>query len=227
MLYLDKVKITLKSVERKGNNMAIENKQRILKLAQLGILLALVVVLQSVVSFGFVNICLCLVPITIGAILLDWKGGLILGAMFGVVALFWGVTGKDQFTFFLFAAHPVMTIAICLVKGSLAGVVPALLYKWLSRYKYNNSRLVGAIVASILAPIVNTGVFAIGSLIIKDDVIKAMTMAYESAGAAPPDMSNFVAYLFLTLIGVNFIIEFVINVVLSPAIHKITEIASK
>ena len=120
-----------------------------------------------------------------------------------------------------------MTIAICLVKGSFAGLVPALLYKWLSKYKYKNSAPIAAIAASVSAPIVNTGIFAIGSLIIKDDVINAMTMAYESAGAAPPDMSNFVAYLFLTLIGVNFIIEFVINVVLSPAIHKITEIASK
>lgn len=204
-----------------------ENKQKTLKLTQLGILLALVVVLQSVASFGFINICLCLVPITLGAILLDWKGGLVLGALFGFIALFWGLVGKDQFTFFLFSANPAMTIAICLVKGSLAGLVPALLYKWLSRYEYKNSKLVAAIVASISAPLVNTGIFTVGSLIIKNDVIEAMTRAYESAGAPPPDMSNFVSFLFLGLIGVNFIIEFAINVVLSPALHKITEIVAK
>ncbi|MBR2024351.1 MAG: ECF transporter S component, partial [Clostridia bacterium] len=119
-----------------------ENKQKILKLTQLGILIALVVVLQSVASFGFINICLCLIPITLGAILLDWKGGLVLGALFGFIALFWGILGKDQFTFFLFSANPAMTIAICLVKGSLAGLVPAFLYKWLSKYNYKNNKLV-------------------------------------------------------------------------------------
>ena len=61
----------------------------------------------------------------------------------------------------------------------------------------------------------------------KDDVVEAMTKAYESAGAPPPDMTNFVAFLFLGLIGINFIIEFLINVVLSPAIHKIAEILNK
>ena len=73
----------------------------------------------------------------------------------------------------------------------------------------------------------NTGIFTIGSLIIKNDVVEAMTKAYESAGAPPPDMSNFLAFLFLGLIGINFIIEFAINVILSPAIHKITEIVNK
>ena len=204
-----------------------QNKQKTLKLTQLGILIALVIVLQSVMSFGFINICLCLVPITLGAILLDWKGGLALGVLFGFIALFWGILGKDQFTFFLFAANPAMTIAICLVKGSLAGLVPALLYKWLSRYEYNNSKLVASIVSSVSAPIVNTGIFTIGSLIIRDDVIEAVTKANETNGNTPPDMSNFVLFLFVGLIGVNFIIEFAINVILSPAIHKITEIVQK
>ena len=206
---------------------AQENKQKILKLTQLGILLALVIVLQSIMSVGFINICLCLVPITIGAILLDWKGGLILGMMFGIVALFWGIMGKDQFAFYLFAANPGMTIAICLVKGSLAGVVPSLLYKWLSKYKYKNSIIAATVAASVAAPIVNTGIFAIGSLIIKNDVVSAITNAYTANDLTPPDMSNFVTFLFLGLIGVNFIIEFVINAVLSPAIHRITEIVSK
>lgn len=204
-----------------------ENKQKALKLTQLGILIALVVVLQSVASFGFINICLCLIPITLGAILLDWKGGLVLGALFGFIALFWGLLGKDQFTFFLFSANPAMTIAICLVKGSLAGLVPALLYKWLSKCKYKNSKLVASIVASISAPLANTGIFTIGSLIIKNDVVEAMTKVYESVGEPPPDMSNFISFLFLGLIGINFIIEFAINVVFSPAIHRITEIVNK
>ena len=199
-----------------------ENKQKTLKLTQLGILLALVVVLQSVASFGLIpiSICLCLIPITLGAILLDWKGGLVLGAMFGFVALFWGILGKDQFTFFLFSANPAMTIAICLVKGSLAGLVPALLYKWLSKYDYKNSKLVASIVASLSAPIVNTGIFALGCMIIKNDVTSV-------AGQIGLSADNFVTLLFVVLIGFNFFIEFGVNAVLSPALHKLTTVLDK
>lgn len=199
-----------------------ENKQKTLKLTQLGILLALVVVLQSVASLGLIpiSICLCLIPITLGAILLDWKGGLVLGAMFGFIALFWGLVGKDQFTFFLFAANPAMTIAICLVKGSLAGLVPALLYKWLSKYDYKNSKLVASIVASLSAPIVNTGIFALGCMIIKNDVTSV-------AGQIGLSADNFVTLLFVVLIGFNFFIEFGVNAVFSPALHKLTTVLDK
>ena len=47
----------------------MHNKQKTLKMAELGILLALVVVLQSISSIGIVTICLCLVPITLGAMI--------------------------------------------------------------------------------------------------------------------------------------------------------------
>ena len=87
-----------------------------LQLTEMAILLALVVALQSISSVGVVTLCLCLVPITLGAIVLDWKCGGILGFAFGLVALFWGIVGKDVFTLYLFQASPVMTILICIVK---------------------------------------------------------------------------------------------------------------
>lgn len=201
--------------------MAIKNKNTF-RTAQLGILFALVIVLQSIASFGVINICLCLIPITLGAMLFGWKGGLALGTTFGAVALFWGIVGKDIFTLYLFQANPFMTIVICLVKGAACGVVPALLYKWISGIKrFGKGRgIVAAIVASISAPVANTGLFALGCVIIMDDVTSV-------AGSLGLVAENFVSLLFIGLISFNFFIELAINAVFSPALGKLTETFEK
>ena len=194
-----------------------ENKKiSTLELTEMSILLALVVVLQSFSSFGVVTICLCLVPITLGAVLLGPRCGAILGCAFGVVALFWGIVGKDVFTLYLFQTSPIMTILICLVKGTLAGFVPALVFNALRAKNY----LVSVIAAAVVAPIVNTGVFALGCLIISADVISV-------AGKLGIAETNFMTLLFGVLITANFFFELIVNVVLAPAINKVREIVKE
>ncbi len=199
-----------------------KTNQSTLKIAQLGILFALVIVLQSIASFGVINICLCLIPITLGAMLFGWKSGLALGTTFGVVAAFWGIVGKDIFTLYLFQANPFMTIVICLVKGAACGVVPALLYKWLSGFNCfgKGKNIFAAVVASVSAPIANTGLFALGCVIIMDDVTSV-------AGELGLVAENFVTLLFVGLISVNFFVELAINAVFSPALGRLTEVLEK
>lgn len=202
--------------------MNIANKKNLstLQLTEMAILLALVIALQSISSFGLVNICLCLVPITLGAIVLDWKCGGMLGFAFGLVAIFWGIVGKDMFTFYLFQASPIMTILICLVKGSLAGIAPAFVYNALKKY----NALMASIVAAISTPIVNTGVFAIGCLIIKNDVIFAVGKLGVSYN---PQAMSFLTFLFVVIITGNFFIELLINVIFAPSLHKVENIINQ
>ena len=197
-----------------------DKNQKIMKLVELAILFALVIVLQSISSFGLVTISLCLIPITLGAMILGPKGGAILGFAFGVIAAFWGIVGKDGFTFLLFNANPVMTIVICLVKGTMAGLVAGLLYQAISKSKSKGSQLIASIVAAISVPVVNTGLFIVGCLIIKEDVVSV-------CGELGLDTTNYIALLFLTLIGVNFFVEFGVNAVFSPVLNKIVAIVSK
>ena len=198
------------------------NKQKTLKLVQLGILLALVIVLQSIPSTAL-PLCLCLIPITLGSMLLGWKYGAGLGAAFGVVAAFWGIVGVDLFTNALFLINPVMTILICLVKGTVAGIVPGLVYKWLSEaFKFKAGGLVAGIISAITTPVVNTGIFTLGCLIIKNDVIQVANQL-----GIKGDTSNFIGFIFVSLITVNFFIELAINVVFAPSLHKLTDILSK
>lgn len=195
-----------------------EKNKRIstLELTEMAILLALVVVLQSISSFGVVTLCLCLVPITLGAIVLDWRCSGILGFAFGLVALFWGIVGKDVFTLYLFQANPIMTILICVVKGSLAGILPALVFRALK----TKNHLLASIAAAVLAPIVNTGVFALGCLIIRDDVI-------STAGKLGVEAVNFATLLFVVIIGVNFFVELLINAVFAPSLDKVAGIVKE
>ncbi len=187
-----------------------------IQLTEMAILLALVIALQSISSVGVVTLCLCLVPITLGSIVLDWKCGGILGFAFGLVALFWGIVGKDVFTLYLFQASPVMTILICIVKGTLAGMVPAFAYNALKKF----NPLVASITAAVIAPVVNTGIFALGCLIIRNDVISvASKLGIEGV--------NFISLLFGVLITTNFFIELVINVIFAPALDKVAGIVTK
>lgn len=187
-----------------------------LKLTEMAILLALVIALQSISSIGVVTLCLCLVPITLGSIVLDWKCGGILGFVFGLVAIFWGIVGKDVFTLYLFQASPIMTILICIVKGTLAGMVPAFIYNALKKY----NKLAASIVAAISAPVVNTGIFALGCIIIKNDVISV-------AGKLGIETANFMMLLFGVLITANFFIELLINVVFAPSLNKVADVVTK
>jgi len=187
-----------------------------LKLTEMAILLALVIALQSISSIGVVTLCLCLVPITLGSIVLDWKCGGILGFVFGLVAIFWGIVGKDVFTLYLFQASPIMTILICVVKGTLAGMVPAFIYNALKKY----NKLAASIVAAISAPVVNTGIFALGCIIIKNDVISV-------AGKLGIETANFMMLLFGVLITANFFIELLINVVFAPSLYKVADVVTK
>ncbi len=76
-------------------------------IAYLAVLLALVVVLQSIALvtgiFLATSLSFVLIPIVIGAVLLGPAAGAILGFMFGFMTVIFGVTGADSFTFLLFS----------------------------------------------------------------------------------------------------------------------------
>ncbi len=196
------------------------NKGKLLSarnIAYFSVLLALVVVLQCCGGFfriGPTSLSFVLVPIVLGGILLGWIAGGLLGLVFGFIVLMYGVAGADAFTATLLADSPVMTVLICLVKGIAAGIVPALLYKLIAR----KNTLVGAIVASASAPIMNTGLFIVGCLIING------TIAGFTANGT---MNEVVYFLFIGCAGWNFIIEFAINLVLAPAVHRVVLVAEK
>lgn len=179
-------------------------------IAYFAALLALVVVLQTCGGFfkiGATSLSFVLVPIVLGGILLGPLAGGLLGFAFGFIVLMYGVAGADPFTAILVTNHPVLTTLVCIVKGVAAGVVSAYVYKLIAR----KNMLAAVITTSAVAPIVNTGLFILGALTMSGTLTENFVA---------PD-STFVYFLFIGCAGVNFLVEFAINFVLSPALHRV------
>lgn len=175
-------------------------------------LTALVVVLQLMggfIRFGLFQISLVLIPIVIGAATCGVKVGAWLGLVFGVVVL----ANGDAAPFL--AVDIFGTIVTVLAKGLLCGLVAALVFKALEK----KNRYLAVIVAAVICPVVNTGVFLLGCLLFFMDTIASWgtSMGYESV----------VRYMLLGLVGGNFLFELATNIVLSPIVVRLLDIRSR
>lgn len=198
--------------------------QKILRMVEMAMLIALVVVLQMVSAMippigGTVSITLTLVPVVIGAILFGVKGGIVLGFAFGAIVLMNCITALDPGGNILWNINPFFTAMICFVKGIAAGLVPALLYKTMmgkAPSSGNGRRYAAAMVAALAAPVVNTGLFVCGMLTFFSDTL------YAWAGG-----TGVFTYILVGLAGLNFLVEFLINIILTPAIVRIVDAVRK
>lgn len=180
------------------------------RLVMLGLLTAIVVVLQlvaSTIKIGPFSITLALVPIVVGAALYGKWAGAWLGGVFGLMVLLSGDAAA-----FLAVSIP-GTIATVMLKGILAGFVSGLVYDLL---KKKNDTL-ATYVSGIFTPIVNTGVFVLGCFAFFMPTIQSWAGEGTSA----------VKYIFISMIGINFLIELAVNLVFSPSIARIIKIGRK
>ena len=190
------------------------NKQNIKRTAELAILTAIVIAFQFLGAFihiGPTSISLVLIPIVIGAVLTGPKGGAFLGFVFGAMTYIAGVSGTDYFTTVLFQAQPIATAVICLGKGICAGLCAGLIYRALAK----KNAFAASIAAAAVAPIVNTGLFILGGLLLVNGTLSANLANFGADG------QTVVYFLIIGCAGLNFIAEFLVNLVVSPAINTI------
>ena len=184
------------------------------RLAGLALFTAIVVVLQLLGSFikvGPFAVSLVLIPIVVGAAVYGVSAGAWLGFVFGVVVTIAVVTGVDQGGYIMFSAR-VMTVLVCLIKGTAAGLVAGALYRAIGK----KHALAGVIVAAAAAPVVNTGLFVL-----------AMVLFYQPQLQAWAGGTAVATYIVTTLVGVNFLLELGVNLVLSPTITRLIAAGKK
>ena len=101
-----------------------------------------------------------------------------------------------------------MSGGVILVAGQAAAFLPI-----------NPLGTIVTVLAAIVCPVVNTGVFLLGCLVFFMDTLNgwAAALGYESAGA----------YMVLGLAGGNFLLEIGVNVVLAPVISRLIAIGKK
>ena len=152
---------------------------------------------------------LVLIPIVIGASM----GGVKIGAWLGLVSGIAVLISGDAASFL--AINVPGTIITVLLKGVISGVAAAFVYKLLEK----KNRFVAVLLAAIVCPAVNTGVFILGCVTFFMDTLKVWG---EGLG-----YTNAFAYIILGMIGINFIIELILNVILSPTAVRLIELRKK
>ena len=164
-------------------------------------LTALVVVLQlfasSILLGPTISVSLVLIPIVIGAAACGPYIGAWLGLVFGVVVLF----GPDTAAFLAFNAPA--TVLLVLMKGILAGLAAGYVYRAVRGW----NEIVAVVLAAIVCPVVNTGVFLLGCALFFKEMVAVNVM--------------------IGLIGLNFLVEMIFNLVLSPVVVRLLNIRRK
>lgn len=191
-----------------------QNKS-IMRMVGIAFMMALVVVMQSISGLippvGGFSISLVLIPIVLGSAIYGPCAGALLGATFGAIVYINCVTGADPGGAMVFQASPVLCFLVVMGKGVLAGLLSGVVYKLV---KGKNAYL-AMLLAAIVCPVVNTGVFIASMFLFFIDVLAAW------AGGA-----NIVGYVLTGLILANFVPELIINIVFSPSgqlIYKVTQ----
>ena len=185
------------------------NKKKIRQMVGIAIMSAIVVVLQSLGSFiklgPMVSVSLVQIPIVVGAALYGPAAGACLGAVFGNVVLL------QPDTAFFYGISFFGTVLTVMVKGIMEGYLSGLTYRALE----NKNQWLAVGLAAAVAPLVNTGIFSLGSRLFFWDAFAEM------------GNGNALMVLLTVMIGFNFIAEFIVNVVCSPVILRILHAVRK
>ncbi len=178
------------------------------------VLTALVILLQlagSFVKLGPFSISLVLIPIVIGAATCGAGVSAWLGFVFSAVVLISGDAGA------FLAVNIPGTILTVLAKGTACGLCAGLAYQGI--LKLFHKEYLAVLVAALVCPLVNTGIFLIGCLIFFMDTVAQWGQALG--------VNNVGEYMMVYLVGFNFLFEVGTNIVLSPLVVRLLNIRKK
>ena len=163
------------------------------------IFITITIVIQSLSTFiniGGFPVSLSMIPIIVGGAIFGTGFGSLLGLIFGIIVSLTVLLGLDPTGAVMFSIHPFITIGICLIKGLAAGFVSSLLYKIIDNKK------IAIIVSAISATITNTLLFLI-----------TLALFFDSS----------FSIIISTLLSINFLIELIVNTVISPACYYVVQ----
>ncbi len=172
----------------------------------------IILVLQLIGTFvkiGAFPVSLVLIPIVVGAAVYGMRAGAYFGGVFGFFVLLTCIFGWDAGGSILWNVNPFYTALLCILKGAAAGLAAGAVYSAVSKKR----TYLGVILAAIVCPVVNTGIFLLGMYFCFYDTLVSW------AGGA-----SLAYFMFIGLVGINFLLELLINIVLCPTVARIIKI---
>ena len=186
-----------------------DSVRRMTGLAVFTAIIVILTVLCNFVRFGPFSITLALAPIIIGTAMYGRGAGAYLGGVFGLVVLITGLLGWDGGTvMLLLSISPAALVGIVMIKGIAAGWAAGLVYRLIAP----KNEFAAVVVAGIVCPVVNTGLFIIGMLLFFFDTLGSWAAA---------NGQDLLLYLIVGLTGLNFLVELLVNILLSSGISRI------
>ena len=182
------------------------------KMVLLAILTAVVITLQVLAAWVPVypfKLNLALIPIVIAASMISPLAACWLGIVFGTVVL---LTSPDVIPFMVY--NPLATVFVVLLRGAFAGLFAAMIYKLLE----DKNKTIAVIAAAVICATTNTAIFILA-------VYAFFLPVLEQWGII--ETADIAFFVFVSMVGVNFLIEFGINLVFSPVIVRLLNIHSK
>ena len=194
--------------------------QKVLFLTQNALLTALVLLLAFVPQIGYIKLPILTIqattihiPVIVGSILLGWKSGAYLGAVFGLTSLINNTTapGLISFCFSPFISMgeglggSPLSLIVCFVPRILCGIVPYFIYKVME--KKCGDKL-SCLVGGVLGSMTNT-IFVMGMIYL------FFGNAYAAAKDIPFDA---VFGAILSVVAINGTIEAIIAAILASAV---------
>ena len=203
--------------------MSTSKKINTYRMTGLAILTAIIIVLQiftTFVKFGPFSITLALIPMVVGAAMYGVGAGAYLGAVLGVIVTIMCMTGGDAGGVFVWQANPFMCAVMCILKTTAAGLCAGLVYKALEK----KNKFIAVLLAAIVSPIVNTGIFIGGMLVFFRDLLNNWHDLWAASQTGDVSM---LTYIIIGIVGVNFLVEFAVNIVLTPVALKAIDAVKK
>lgn len=178
------------------------NKTAIRKMVLCAVFIALIIALSFIPNTGYINtpglaITTLHVIVIVGSVMLGWKYGLVLGAVWGILCEIVAVMYAEVMFY-----NPIVSV----MPRILVGFVAAVVFRAVSKTKLGI--IGGCIVAAIAGTLTNT-VLVLSMLYIFGGTIKEFSDAF-----------NAIKDIILVIISVNGGVELAIAVILTPAIVR-------
>ena len=118
----------------------------------------------------------------------------------------------------VFMAHnPAATIFLCILKTGIAGLVAGFIFKLFAFIAIKKESLAakrvlfatGIIIAALIVPVINTGLFIVGATLFFSSIFGGFTGIINA------------------VITTNFLIEFLVSAILSPALVTLVKVVTK
>ena len=196
------------------NSATFEKTQRTIGIALFAAIIIALQIFSTAVNFitpGTIPIALVLPPIVIGAAMYGIKAGALLGFFFGTVVLGSGITGAAPTSAMMWNVDPVIMTVGTLGRGLAVGLTAGIMYKIFAK----RNTYLGVLAAAIVTPLVNTGIFVVVLHLFLEVLVE------EGAGQTLLQRASAI------MIGFNFMLELIVNIVLGPALARVILIAKK